>query len=47
MTDAFDRGYDAYRAGAKLSENPYDPATINFDEWNHGWIRASWAEKSE
>ena len=37
---AYDRGYEAYRAGRRLAENPYSFETVDHLSWENGWFEA-------
>lgn len=39
-SDAFQEGYDAYWAGAALSDNPYPRETRESSLWHDGWEKA-------
>lgn len=39
-TPAYDEGYGAYRAGARLADNPYTEDTIDHLAWENGWFEA-------
>ena len=36
----FQRGRDAYFDQYDLDENPYDPESIEYDQWEAGWKAA-------
>jgi ribosome modulation factor len=38
--DAYQEGYDAYWAGARLSENPYPRESHEASSWHDGWYQA-------
>lgn len=33
-------GYEAYGDGISKYENPFEPGSIQFDDWNYGWLDA-------
>jgi len=39
-SDAFQQGYDAYWAGAALSDSPYPQASRESSLWYDGWHKA-------
>jgi len=41
MSSEYDEGYDAYRDGEGLQDNPYREATSDHDDWEAGWLEAA------
>lgn len=41
-TEAYKEGYSAYFDDAKIIDNPYPYGSREGDEWEDGWIDASW-----
>jgi len=39
-TPAYDEGYAAYRAAARLADNPYPSDSIDHLAWENGWFEA-------
>ncbi|MSU88049.1 hypothetical protein GE300_00280 [Rhodobacteraceae bacterium 2CG4] len=37
---AFDEGFIAAQTGARLTENPYTPNTVDHQSWENGWAEA-------
>lgn len=33
-------GYDACRRGLLQKNNPYPPDTVEYEQWNEGWLEA-------
>jgi restriction endonuclease Mrr len=39
-TRDYKTGFNQYQDGSTLSDNPYDPETAAYQEWNLGWFEA-------
>jgi hypothetical protein len=39
VKDTYEEGYDAYWAGAALSDNPYAPESHEASAWHDGWFQ--------
>jgi len=39
-SNAYERGYEAYKAGASIDDNPYRYSTEEYQEWMWGYCDA-------